>query len=97
VPQDVAVVGCDDMPFAEYLMPPLSSLRVPFAETGQQAVELLLHSIAGETPPEAPVRLPVELIVRESCGGRAQAGATTKSAATKSASAQKTATDQEDS
>ena len=65
---DVAVVGCDDMPFAEYLMPPLSSLRVPFAETGEQAVELLLHSIAGETAPEAPVRLPVELIVRESCG-----------------------------
>ena len=47
VPHDVAVVGCDDMPFAEYLMPPLSSLRVPFAETGEQAVELLLRSIAG--------------------------------------------------
>jgi LacI family transcriptional regulator len=70
VPDDVAVVGCDDMPFAEYLMPPLSSLRVPFAETGERAVELLLRSIAGETPPEAPVRLPVELIVRESCGAR---------------------------
>lgn len=89
VPQDVAVVGCDDMPFAEYLMPPLSSLRVPFAETGEQAVELLLHSIAGETPPEAPVRLPVELIVRESCGGRAQPGG--------QPGARKTATDQEDS
>jgi LacI family transcriptional regulator len=89
VPQDIAVVGCDDMPFAEYLMPPLTSLRVPFAETGEQAVELLLHSIAGEAPPVAPVRLPVELIVRESCGGRAQASA--------QASAQKTPTDQEDS
>ena len=69
-PDDVAVVGCDDMPFAEYLMPPLTSLRVPFAETGERAVQLLLRSIAGETPPDEPVRLPVELIVRESCGAR---------------------------
>ena len=35
VPADVAVVSCDDMPFAEYLTPSLSSLRVPFAETGR--------------------------------------------------------------
>jgi len=71
VPADIAVVSCDDMPFAEYLTPSLSSLRVPFAETGEQAVELLLRSIAGEPTPEKPVRLlPVELIVRDSCGGR---------------------------
>ena len=69
VPADVAVVSCDDMPFAEYLTPSLSSLRVPFAETGEQAVELLLRSIAGEPAPDEPVRLlPVELIVRDSCG-----------------------------
>jgi LacI family transcriptional regulator len=70
VPADVAVVSCDDMPFAEYLIPSLSSLRVPFAETGQEAVELLLRSIAGEQAPQSTVRLPVELIVRDSCGGR---------------------------
>jgi LacI family transcriptional regulator len=70
IPEDVAVVGCDDMPFAAYLIPPLTSLRVPFAETGEQAVGLLLRSIAGEPPPEEPVLLPVELIVRASCGGQ---------------------------
>jgi len=75
VPADVAVVGCDDMPFAAYLIPPLSSLRVPFAETGEQAVNLLLRSIAGEPPPEQPVRLPVELIVRASCGGQSPGSA----------------------
>jgi LacI family transcriptional regulator len=69
VPDDVAVVSCDDLPFAEYLIPPLTSLRVPFAETGEQAVTLLLRSIAGEPVPDHPVRLPVELIVRASCGG----------------------------
>jgi LacI family transcriptional regulator len=68
VPSDVAVVSCDDMPFAEYLTPSLSSLRVPFAQTGERAVELLLASIGGQEPPVDPVLLPVELIVRESCG-----------------------------
>ena len=59
------------MPFAEYLTPSLSSLRVPFAETGEQAVELLLRAVAGEPAPDEPVRLlPVELIVRNSCGGQ---------------------------
>lgn len=69
VPADIAMVSCDDMPFAEYLIPPLTSLRVPFAETGEQAVNLLLRSIAGEPLPGGPLLLPVELIVRASCGG----------------------------
>jgi LacI family transcriptional regulator len=68
VPTDVAVVGCDDMPFAEYLTPALSTVRVPLAETGEQAVALLLRSIAGESVAAEPLLLPVELIVRDSCG-----------------------------
>ena len=71
MPADVAVVSCDDMPFAEFLIPSLTSLRVPFTETGEQAVELLLRRIAGEPVPDEPVLLPVELIVRDSCGGAA--------------------------
>jgi len=67
VPADVAVVSCDDMPFAEYLTPSLTSLRVPFAQTGERAMELLLSSIGGQEPPTEPVLLPVELIVRDSC------------------------------
>ena len=69
VPADVAVVSCDDIPFAEFLTPPLSTVRIPLAETGRQAVELLLRSIAGEPVPERTPLLPVELIVRDSCGG----------------------------
>ncbi len=68
IPGDVAVVSCDDIPFAEYLTPPLSTVRVPLAETGRQAVDLLLRSIAGQRVPEKPPLLPVELIVRASCG-----------------------------
>jgi LacI family transcriptional regulator, galactose operon repressor len=68
VPSDVSVVSCDDIPFAEYLTPPLTTVRVPLAETGRQAVHLLLRSIAGEQVPEKPPLLPLELIVRASCG-----------------------------
>ncbi len=74
VPTDVAVVSCDDIPFAEFLTPPLSTVRIPLAETGRQAVELLLRGIAGEPVPERAPLLPVELIVRDSCGGRANPG-----------------------
>ena len=52
VPADVRWSSCDDMPFAEFLIPSLTSLRVPFTETGEQAVELLLRRIAGEPVPE---------------------------------------------
>jgi LacI family transcriptional regulator len=69
VPADVAVVSCDDIPFAEFLTPPLTTVHLPLAEAGRQAVELLLRSIAGEPVPEKTPLLPVELIVRDSCGG----------------------------
>jgi len=68
VPEDVAVVSCDDIPLAEYLIPPLTTVHVPLAETGIRAVELLLASISGEQVPDGPDLLPVELVVRESCG-----------------------------
>lgn len=68
VPDDVAVVGCDDVPFAAYLGPPLTTVRVPLADTGERVVDLLLRAIDGEPPPEDPVLLPVALAVRASCG-----------------------------
>ncbi|HEY7484557.1 MAG TPA: LacI family DNA-binding transcriptional regulator [Streptosporangiaceae bacterium] len=71
VPADVAVVSCDDMPFAEHLTPGLSTVRVPLAETGERAVELLLQSIEGASVSAEPLLLPVELIIRDSCGGPA--------------------------
>jgi LacI family transcriptional regulator len=107
VPEDIAVVSCDDIPFAEFLTPPLTTVRVPLAETGRQAVELLLRSIAGEPVPERTPLLPVELIVRDSCGApsaqRANARTSRKSpadrarpdkASTEKASTEKARTDQ---
>lgn len=66
--EDVAVVGYDDIPTAQYLQPPLSSVRQPIAEVGERVVEMLLHVIRGE-PLEQHVLLEPELIVRASSGG----------------------------
>lgn len=68
VPGDVAVVGCDDAPVAAYTVPSLTTVRVPFDDTGRVAMTLLLRMIAGEGPPNATTLLPVELVARASCG-----------------------------
>lgn len=67
VPADVSVVGYDDVPAAQYLAPPLTTVRQNLARVGQVAVDLLIE--AGKDP--ARVRQETvmpELIVRESSG-----------------------------
>jgi LacI family transcriptional regulator len=66
VPQDVAVVGFDDLPWAEALDPPLTVVRQPAYEVGKQAMELLLKRIIEPTRPPVTVRLMPELVVRRS-------------------------------
>jgi LacI family transcriptional regulator len=68
VPEDCAVVGCDDVPFAARMIPPLTTVRVPFYETGETAARMLLDMIANQTTEPQRVLLPVTLIVRSSCG-----------------------------
>ncbi|HTW99651.1 MAG TPA: substrate-binding domain-containing protein, partial [Acidimicrobiales bacterium] len=75
IPGDVAVVSCDDLPFAAYLQPSLTTVRIPFHETGTKAVELLLKRRSGEEVAAKPSLLPVELVVRSSTtGGGSAAG-----------------------
>jgi DNA-binding LacI/PurR family transcriptional regulator len=66
VPQDVAVVGFDDLPWAEALDPPLTVVRQPAYEVGQQAMELLLRRIAEPSRSPVTMRLRPELVVRRS-------------------------------
>lgn len=68
VPNDVAVVGCDDIPVAEYTIPALSTIALPFAETGAGAVRLLLERIDGSTDQHERRMLPSTLRCRQSCG-----------------------------
>jgi len=66
VGRDVAVVGFDDVPMAQYLRPPLTSLRQPTWEVGQRVVAMLIKLIRGEALEEHQVLIPPQLTVRAS-------------------------------
>ncbi|MCU0475575.1 MAG: LacI family transcriptional regulator [Anaerolineae bacterium] len=69
VPDDLALVGYDDMRFAEFTYPALTTIRAPEVEMGRRAAEMLLRLI-DEQPSAPPVEwLETALIVRGSCGG----------------------------
>jgi LacI family transcriptional regulator len=65
VPQDIAVVGIDDIPFAALANPRLTTVATPTHEMGRLAARALAGVLAGEDLPAART-LPVELVVRES-------------------------------
>jgi LacI family transcriptional regulator len=66
VPDECAVVGCDDIDMAAYTVPPLTTVHVPFYETGAEAMRLLLNMISNGSVTPSKVVLPVQLIVRAS-------------------------------
>ncbi|MDQ0845294.1 MULTISPECIES: LacI family DNA-binding transcriptional regulator [unclassified Streptomyces] len=66
VPDDIAVVGFDDIPMARHTAPPLTTVRQPMREMGETAARLLLARLGGEPIPDEPVVLPTELVVRGS-------------------------------
>jgi DNA-binding LacI/PurR family transcriptional regulator len=65
VPQDISVVGFDDLPEAAYLDPPLTSVRQDFLELGQRTMALLERVLAGEEQPTVDL-VPTALVVRSS-------------------------------
>jgi DNA-binding LacI/PurR family transcriptional regulator len=69
VPDDLALISFDDPFFGDILDPPITALARNERELGELAASLLLHAIqTGRLGPPTEVRLPVELIVRRSCG-----------------------------
>jgi DNA-binding LacI/PurR family transcriptional regulator len=72
IPDDVSVVGFDDIPEAAYLIPPLTTVRQDFSAVGQRAIEILQAAIAGSAPEAAGVDRLVhpELVVRRSTARR---------------------------
>jgi LacI family transcriptional regulator len=66
VPDDCAVVGCDDIEMAAHTVPPLTTIHVPFYETGEEAMRLLLGMIAAGSVVPRNLLLPVHLVVRAS-------------------------------
>lgn len=70
VPEDVSVIGFDDLPFAAYLNPPLTTIRVDAEAQGRSAARQLLHLLDDTVPEPRQVALEATLIWRASCGAR---------------------------
>ena len=65
IPDDISVVGFDDIPFAEYVDPPLTTIRQPMHEMGRLAMRTLFGLLAGSDSTQN-IKVPGELIVRRS-------------------------------
>ena len=74
VPEDIAVVGFDDIAAARFVSPPLTTIRVPALGLGWTAGELLIRIIEQDVPNQTQVLLETELIVRQSCGAQKAKG-----------------------
>jgi LacI family transcriptional regulator, galactose operon repressor len=70
IPEDVAVIGFDDLGFAPFLNPPLTTVRAPTESVGKIAAERLFGLLENHSSEEAVV-LPTEIIFRHSCGCQA--------------------------
>ena len=69
IPEDVSLISFDDLPYFSLLQHPLTAISQPMYELGNRACELLLGLIDTSGPPNAEfgLRLPANLIARESC------------------------------
>ena len=72
VPEDIALAGFDDIPISRYVSPALTTMRVPIAALGGQALDALAAALDGSAPagPAGATVMPVQLVVRRSCGSR---------------------------
>jgi len=68
IPEDIAVVGFDDLPLTNPPDPLLTTVRQPVNQFGIMAVDILLDLIENGTYPPRRVIMDTELIIRDSCG-----------------------------
>ena len=73
IPEDISVVGFDDIPEAAYFTPPLTTVRQPFNEVGRRALLTLLTQIEGGVRSGTRETITPELVVRASTTGAARA------------------------
>jgi LacI family transcriptional regulator, galactose operon repressor len=79
-PDDISVIGFNDMPFIDRLRPPLTTVRFPHYQLGTEAAQLLLERISGGGGPVKILYLAPELIVRGSTAALAGGQAGSRSA-----------------
>jgi DNA-binding LacI/PurR family transcriptional regulator len=68
VPEDVSVLGCDDIFGADFCHPALTTLATPIQDVGRAAVDLLLRRLTGSDELLRPRVFSTQLVVRESTG-----------------------------
>jgi LacI family transcriptional regulator len=68
IPEDIALVGYDDLFVAEYTNPLLTTVRAPIDAISTRAAQMLIDAINGLPLEPRQVILPTELVIRESCG-----------------------------
>lgn len=77
VPEDISVIGFDDIRFARYMDPPLTTIAQPKDELGREAMNMLIELLRGVDVPARKRILPTQLVVRGStgpCPGKIRAG-----------------------
>jgi DNA-binding LacI/PurR family transcriptional regulator len=67
IPEDISIIGFDDIPWARYSDPPLTTVRLPAQKLASEACLMLLELMQGSAPEEHHMILDTELIVRKSC------------------------------
>jgi len=67
VPDDVSIVGFDDIPMAACIQPPLTTIRQPLYDMGRMAAQMVVSLIEGQDVVSRQIELPTRLIVRQSC------------------------------
>lgn len=68
IPEDMAVVGFNDIPLAAEVSPALTTVAAPVYQMGLEAMQMLQSLIAGKTPARSQIVLPTTLAIRQSCG-----------------------------
>jgi DNA-binding LacI/PurR family transcriptional regulator len=66
IPKDLSLVGFDDLPFAAWLTPALTTIQVDAIQQGKMAAELLIRRLRDEPITERQLRLPTSLVIRQS-------------------------------
>jgi len=66
IPEDISIIGYDDLELVSYLNPPLTTIRQPRQQLGEQAADLLINYLQTKTPMPDDLVLTPELVVRQS-------------------------------
>jgi DNA-binding LacI/PurR family transcriptional regulator len=68
IPEDIAIVGFDDVPMSRFVTPPLTTVHLPAMDLAQKSIGLLLQLIQGVKPPQNQLFVDSYLVIRDSCG-----------------------------